>query len=108
MIAPPMQRQGSRMGDLAHSTIRLLALAEKLEGPQCLVSADDRAIAAAACRIADKSADEGVRITAEMVRAAFNEGFIQGTAEHTSSKGGYSWHDSKAKAALSPTEAPKP
>lgn len=44
--------------ELAHSAIRLLALAEKLEGPQCLVSADDRAIAAAACRLAAKPADE--------------------------------------------------
>lgn len=44
-----------------HSSIRLLALAEKLEGAQCLVSADDRAIAAATCRLAAKPADEGVR-----------------------------------------------
>lgn len=50
------------MAYLAHSTIRLLALAEKLEGPQCLVSADDRAFAAAALRLAAKPADEGVRI----------------------------------------------
>jgi hypothetical protein len=41
--------------EIPHSTIRLLALAEKLEGPQCLVSASDRAIAAAALRRAASS-----------------------------------------------------
>lgn len=35
----------------------LLALAEKLDGPQCLVSKEDRAIAAAACRLASLTRD---------------------------------------------------
>lgn len=35
-----------------------------------------------------------------LVRTAYNEGFMQGMREHTSSKGGIPWSDSKIRAAL--------
>jgi len=35
-----------------------------------------------------------------LVKEAFNEGFIEGMREHTSSKGGNTWQDSKAKKKL--------
>lgn len=40
----------------------------------------------------------------ELVRYAFNEGFGQGMRENSSYRGGYSWHESKAKMKLSGSE----
>lgn len=53
-----------------------------------------------------EAAAEIARLKAEnekltkMVKDAYNEGFIQGMREQTTSRGGIPWHDSKFRAAL--------
>lgn len=44
----------------------------------------------------------------KMVKDAYNEGFNQGMREHTTSRGGIPWHDSKFRATLTQQGGEKP
>jgi hypothetical protein len=65
------------------------------------------------CHRAEEAANEITRFTAEverlrdMVRRAYNDGFGEGTKEHTTHKGGTPWSMSKWPAAIAKGKEPR-
>jgi len=66
----------------------------------CDLDALGRAVVDETIRLQEENAilKEGLK---KLVKAAFNEGFVEGMREHTTSRGGKPWRDSKSCKTLS-------